>query len=80
MDNIPFESDPFEIYRLIEVFPAQPALVWGELADCLPGILAGCRLSYRIHRAATLTIRFEMASPGQPEAFSVYTEGNAHRK
>ena len=38
------------------------------------------RLSYLKTPAETLTIRFEMAPPGQPEEFSVYTEGNVRRK
>jgi hypothetical protein len=33
------------------------------------------RLSYVKNPEKTLTVRFEVAPPGQPEAFSMYTEG-----
>jgi hypothetical protein len=33
------ETDPFEIYPLIDAFPPSPASVTGDLADCIPAVL-----------------------------------------
>ena len=38
------------------------------------------RLSYRPEPGGRIGIRFEMAPPGQPEAFRTYVEGRAHRR
>jgi tetratricopeptide (TPR) repeat protein len=49
------------------------------LSDALPAA-PRFRLSYSKTAESALTIRFEIAPPGQPDAFSVYTEGVARRK
>ncbi len=38
------------------------------------------RLSYRPRPGGRLAIRFEMAPPGQPEAFRTYVEGSVRRR
>ena len=38
------------------------------------------RLSYTQVDAATLTLKFEIAPPGKPDAFNPYLEGKVHRK
>ncbi len=38
------------------------------------------RLSYRKVKDNSLQIKFEIAPPGKPDAFSTYLEGGAHRK
>lgn len=38
------------------------------------------RLSYRPAAGGRILIRFEVAPPGQPEAFRTYVEGRAHRQ
>lgn len=38
------------------------------------------RLSYTQIDAASLTLKFEIAPPGQPDGFNTYLEGKVHRK
>jgi len=38
------------------------------------------RLSYKKGQADAVSVKFEIAPPGKPEAFSTYVEGTSHRK
>jgi hypothetical protein len=62
-------------YTVTALAGAQGAVL---VSDLNPG--PRFRLSYRSTGADTVSIRFEFAPPGKPEAFATYLEGSARRK
>jgi hypothetical protein len=72
-----FDNEGHVIHYSVEISEKQDTVTF--LSEKLPSE-PRFRLSYWKTPEATLTTRFEIAPPGQPEAFSVYVEGNARRK
>ena len=71
-----FDNEGHVIHYVVSI-PADG--IWEFLSEAQPA-RPRYRLTYRETGADTLTIKFEIAPPGKPEAFTTYIEARARRK
>jgi hypothetical protein len=71
-----FDSEGHVINYSVELRPNDKAIVFVSAAEpSAPRF----RLTYRLVENERVDIRFEIAPPGKPDAFSTYVEGVGHR-
>jgi len=71
-----FDSEGFVIHYIASFSEGGKLLTF--LSDASPDAPRE-RLTYRQNEDGTLKVKFEIAPPGQPEAFTTHVEGVAHR-
>jgi hypothetical protein len=71
-----FDNEGHVIHYAVELAPERGTLVF--LSDVIPGA-PRFRFTYRLAAADRLGIAFDIAPPGNPEAFSPYIQATAQR-